>query len=576
MQEFAAQVRSRVAVLPDSREKPELVAQAGALGQLVADKAAPAVVAESASKLRWSIVGAYNLQLAPRAPPDVARGKALYATHCAACHGAEGRGDGPAAKGLEPAPSNFQDYARMAQRSAYGLYSTITLGVAGTSMAPFKQLSDEDRWALAFYVSALGVPSRDAGEKAWRSGAGQGEFAELAKVATLSRNEMRERYGESAAGVQAYLLAHPQALQRSPIEIARQKLAQAKSAYAGGRRDAARNAAVQAYLDGFELAEASLANIDADLVRQIEAAMMDVRAGIERGMDIEEVTRRARSADTLLTAAAEKLGAGALSAGSAFAASLLILLREGLEAILVLAAIIALVARTGRREALRWVHAGWIAALVLGALTWVVASFLIDISGANREITEGITALLAAAVLLYVGYWLHGKSYAQAWARFIEARVGQALARRTRWAMAALSFLAVYREMFEIVLFYQALWIQAGEGGRAPLLAGAGVAAVLLAVIGVALFKYSLRLPIGPFFRAMSALLAVLAVIFAGHGMAALQEAGLVASTRLGLPAVPLLGLYPSVETLATQALTLLLIALGAWTARRNALASPA
>ena len=114
--------------------------------------------------------------------------------------------------------------------------------------------------------------------------------------------------------------------------------------------------------------------------------------------------------------------------------------------------------KTGRRDALPYVHAGWIAALVLGAITWALATFFVEISGANRELTEGLTALVAAAMLLYVGWWLHGKSYAQAWARFIKEQVGQALAKRTLWAMAAVSFFAVYREMFEIVLFYQALW----------------------------------------------------------------------------------------------------------------------
>ena len=578
MQEFAAQVRERIARLPDNREKAPLLAQGAVLGELVAKKAPPPIVAEAAGKLRWSIVAAYNLQLAPRAAPDVARGKALYATHCAACHGVEGRGDGPAARGLEPPPSSFHDRARMAQRSAYGLYNTITLGVGGTSMAPFGQLSDEERWALAFYVSVLGVPrdELDAAQTRWSSGAARAAFPDLANVATLSPNEVRARYGEAAAGVQAYLLAYPDVLQASPIDFARRKLADANEAYGRGDRAAARTAAIQAYLEGFELAEASLANVDAGLVRNIEAAMMDVRAAIERSVAPEDLAQRTRSADELLAAAAAKLGAGALSAGSAFAASLLILLREGLEAILVLAAIIALVARTGRREALRWVHVGWIAALILGAATWVVASFVVGISGPNRELTEGVTALLAAAFLLYVGYWLHGKSYAHAWARFIEAQVGQALAQRTRCAMAALSFLAVYREMFEIVLFYQALWIQAGEAGRTPLIGGAAAAAVLLALIGLALFKYSLRLPIGPFFSAMSALLALLAVVFAGHGVAALQEAGLVAATRLNFTAIPFLGVYPSVETLAAQALVLVIVALGLWSSRRAALASAA
>lgn len=578
MLEFTAQVAAQVKGLPDNLRKQALVADAAALAKLVQEKAPAAGIADAAGKLRWAIVGAYNLRLAPRVPPDLARGKALYAKHCAACHGAEGRGDGPAAKGLEPAPSNFHDLDRMAQRSAYGLYNTITLGVAGTSMAPFKQFSEEERWALAFYVSVVGLPESrlKEGERLWQGGKARTALSGLDNVATLSSNEIAARHGDDAARVQDYLRAHPQVLKPSPVAFARQKLAEALEAYRKGDRVAARQAALAGYLEGFELVEASLANVDASLMRETEREMIELRAAIERGEPAEALEKRGERVDRLLAAAAEKLGEGGLSEATAFTASLIILLREGLEAILVLAAIIAFVAKTGRRDALPWVHAGWIAALALGALTWVIATFVVDISGANRELTEGVTALVAAAVLLYVGYWLHGKSYAQAWTRFIKEQVGQALAKGTLWAMAVVSFLAVYREMFEIVLFYQALWAQAGEAGQVPVLGGAAVAAALLAAIGIAIFKYSLRLPIGPFFNVMSALLALLAVVFTGHGIAALQEAGVLGATRLAFDPVPLLGIYPSVEAIGSQLFALALVGLSFWAARRNAVAQAA
>jgi high-affinity iron transporter len=174
-----------------------------------------------------------------------------------------------------------------------------------------------------------------------------------------------------------------------------------------------------------------------------------------------------------------------------------------------------------------------------------------------------VTALLAAAMLLYVGYWLHAKSYAQAWARFIRERVGQALEKHTLWAMAAVSFLAVYREMFEIVLFYQALWAQAGDAGRGAVLGGIATAAVALAVVGFTIFRYSVRLPIGAFFAVTSVLLAALAVVFTGHGVAALQEAGALRVTSLAFDPIPLLGIYPSGEAIGAQLAALALVATG-------------
>ena len=578
MLEFTAQVTAQVKALPENASKPALVAGASALAGLVQEKAPAPSVAEASGRLRRAIVTAYHLKLAPRAAPDPVRGKALYKENCAACHGAEGRGDGPAAKGLEPAPSNFHDLERMAQRSAYGLYNTITLGVAGTSMAPFKQLSEDERWALAFRVANLGAPADRVreGERLWRAGEGRELFPDLGPVATLSAKELAAQHGSEAARIQDYLRAHPEALKPSPIAFARQKLADALEAYRKGDRAAARQAALTGYLEGFELVEASLANVDASLMRETERAMIELRAAIERGEPAENFEKHLQAADRLLAQAEEKLGEGGLSAATAFTASLVILLREGLEAIFVLAAIIAFVAKTGRRDALPWVHAGWIVALALGALTWVIATFVVEISGANRELTEGVTALLAAAVLLYVGYWLHGKSYAQAWTRFLKDQVGRALEKRTLWAMAAVSFFAVYREMFEIVLFYQALWVQAGEAGQAPVLGGAAAAAVLLAAMGLAIFKYSLRLPIGPFFNVMSGLLVVLAVVFTGHGVAALQEAGAMSAHGLGFEPVPLLGIYPSAEAIAAQVFALALVAAGFWAARRSAMAHAA
>jgi high-affinity iron transporter len=201
--------------------------------------------------------------------------------------------------------------------------------------------------------------------------------------------------------------------------------------------------------------------------------------------------------------------------------------------------------------------------VALGFATWFAASYLLEITGANRELTVGVSALLASAMLLYVGFWLHKRSYAQAWQAFIREQVTAALGKRTLWAMAGISFLAVYRELFEIVLFYQTLWAQAGPEGQGAVLAGIAAAAVALAAIAWAILKYSVRLPIGPFFTATSALLVLMAVVFVGHGVAALQEAGVLHFTPTHFISLPLLGVHPSVQGLASQGLVLLLVVAG-------------
>jgi high-affinity iron transporter len=574
MTEFSAQALERIKALPANPARAALEADAAKLAGLVAGKAAAPAVAEAAAGLRWALIRAYGLRVAPRNTPDLARGAALFAENCAACHGAQGRGDGPAAKGLDPVPANFHDAARMAERSVYGLYNAITLGVQGTSMAPFAKLAEQDRWALALYAANLGAaPERiSAGEAAWRGTQVRAAFPDLASLTAYSENEIRQRAGEPASLALAWLRAHPEALaagKPAPVAFARAKLAQSLALYQSANPAAARDAASSAYLEGFELVENSLDNVDKPLRLEIEREMLALRTAIAGGVPAAVLQAQVARADALLAEAQGKLDAGELSPAAAFTTSLVILLREGLEAILLLAAIIAFVAKTGRRDALPYVHAGWIAALFAGAATWIAANSLIDISGANRELTEGVTALVAAAMLLYVGYWLHGKSQAQAWAGFIRDSVGGALEKKTLWAMAGVSFLAVYRELFELVLFYEALWVQAGSEGHTAVLGGLAVAAVLLAAAGWGMFKYSLRLPLGPFFSAMSLLLALLAIVFAGQGVAALQEAGVVGASPVGSFAAPMLGVHPTMETLGAQMIAVAVIALGLWTARR-------
>ncbi|HUK03747.1 MAG TPA: FTR1 family protein [Burkholderiales bacterium] len=580
MREFVAQALDRLKALPDHAAKPALVASGAALAKLVEDKAPPEAVADAAAKLRDALARAYDVRLGPRRAPDPARGAKLYAEHCAACHGADGRGDGPAAKGLSPAPANFHDAERMGARSVYGLYSTITLGVTGTSMAPFGQIPEDDRWALAFQAANLGADGARvaAGEQRWKTGDARATFADLASITSLSANEQRKRNSDDAALVQAYLVRHPEALSEvksAPIAFARESLSRALASYRKGDAAAAREAATVAYLEGFELVEAPLDNVDKALRVEIERDMLALRTAIGRGAPADLLAAEVARVDARLAEAQRRLDSGDLSPSAAFVSALVILLREGLEAILLLAAIIAFVKKTGETAALKYIHAGWIFALALGAATWVTASYVIGISGQNRELTEGVTALIAAAMLLYVGYWLHDKTHAQAWSAFLRENVGRALEKRTVWAMAGVSFLAVYREIFEVVLFYEALWAQTGEQGHGAVWGGIGSAAALLAVAGWGIFRYSIRLPLGPFFTAMSLLLALLAVVFAGQGTAALQEAGVLGASPVPFFSFPILGIHPTLETLAAQLVAAALVVAGTVIGRSQPPATP-
>jgi high-affinity iron transporter len=192
----------------------------------------------------------------------------------------------------------------------------------------------------------------------------------------------------------------------------------------------------------------------------------------------------------------------------------LIIIREGVEAALVVAAIIGVLKAMGALDAMRYVHIGWALALVSGILTWVLAQTVLTVSGAHREIIEAFTALLAAMVLFSVSFWLISKAEAKQWQHYIQKKVQEALTTRRVIALVGVSFLAVYREAFETVLFYQALWLQS-QNTQKFVIWGFFVGVALLAVTVWIIFKLGMKIPLRLFFGVSSALLYLLAFVFA-------------------------------------------------------------
>jgi high-affinity iron transporter len=572
--EFATSVRGMIAGLPARPERAALEATAAGLLGAIRDKRPGEEVAAISGDLRRRIIDLYDVRVTPRQVPDLAPAATDFTTHCAVCHGATGRGDGPAAKGLTPPPADLTDAARMGEHSLFGLFNTITLGIKGTAMTGFAHLGEAQRWALAFYVSTLATPpaERERGAQLWKSGAGRGELRDLRSLVMATPKEVAARAGGDGVAVLAYLRGDPGALaavRESPLDLSARLLGESLAAYRQGDATRAHQLAITSYLEGFELVETQLSAVDGGLKSRVEAEMLRYRTLIQSRAPRDAVEAEGRTILALLETTRQRLDAARLSPATTFSSALVILLREGLEAILVLAALVAMLIKSGRREALRYVHAGWIAALTLGAVTWVAASYVVTLSGASREVTEGVTALIAAGMLLYVGFWMHRHAHAARWKTFIETQVQAALSGRTRWALASIAFLAVYREAFETVLFYQALWIEAGPSGHVAVAGGFAAAGAGLVLLAWLILKMGLRLPVGWFFGVGSALMAVLAVVLAGKGIAALQHAGRLPVEPLDLPTIPSLGVYPTWQGLLTQ-LALVVLILTAFTYTRR------
>ena len=538
---------------------------------------------------------------------DVAAGGALYAQSCASCHGATGMGDGPAARGMTPAPPPLGDAAAMADLTPALIFRVISVGIAGTPMIAWgDRLTADQRWDIVAYLHSLratdaqrlegeGLYARsclachgaagaadgpaassltrlppDIGTFAWQAERSDAVLASVVRDG-IPGTAMPPSPGLDArqlAGIVAHLRDLAAAREPAPNAVAstedargtaRRVLAtldQALAAARGGRGPEAGDLAFDAYL-AFEPLETRARARDPGLVAAAERQFADFKGAVRRG----DVRGAERARNTIEAQLPDILALTESPSGkwATFFQSFLIILREGFEAILVIGAICAFLLKTGNRARLRSIWAGTALALVASAATAIVLQTVLRSMPASREIIEGATMLVAVAVLFSVSYWLISKVEAARWQQFIREKVTNALQHGGGSALAVVAFLAVYREGAETALFYQALF---GEGTSAmgPIVLGIVAGAAVLAVVFTLFYRFGVRLPLRPFFAITSVVLYYMAFVFAGKGIRELQEGNVVPITTIpGFPSIDAMGIYNSVETLLAQ---LVLVAL--------------
>jgi high-affinity iron transporter len=333
----------------------------------------------------------------------------------------------------------------------------------------------------------------------------------------------------------------------------------ARDAWREGQHQTALAGVEHAYLEGIETLEPRLPS---GVVRALETTIhLRLRPALATADDATAGSGF-DALETTLLAADEHLEGGASYWFVSFNA-FVIILREGLEAALLVAAILAcLRAANARPEHSRRIWMGVAAGVAASFGTWVLARSIIPVTGAGREWLEGVTALVAVGVLLYVSHWIFRKTYIHDWKRYLSEQVNRAVGRGSGFAMAGLAFAAVYREGFETVLFYQALLF---DGGPAPVLTGFAPGFLIIMLIGFAIVRLGTRMPLRAVFAVTNAILLYLAFVFLGKGLYNLQEAGVFSPQPVAwLPDSELLrqfgGLYPMQQTLTAQALFLALL----------------
>jgi high-affinity iron transporter len=478
----------------------------GSIAALLDRSAAPAQVSALAEQLADRLARSAGGAIfpIPVTPPSLARGAEIYRGHCASCHGAAGRGDGPAGRELAPPPANLADPQVMAALSRLDVYRQLLLGVAGTAMPSFERtLSDEDRWAVAAYVLTL-----------------QYDGSRPAAVFGAVRRQLD-----------------------SAVLLRSDKLA------------------FDAYLT-FEEIETELRARNPSLAGRLEQEFARLRERAAAGAPAEELRGLQR---TLLgdLENAERVATDHASGTNLFIQSFLLLVREGFEAILVIAALMTFLTKAGEEGRRREVAWGAWAAVGASVITAVLFEMLLETTPGQREVLEGVTMLVAVVVLFYVSYWLLSKIEADKWSAFLKGKMRQALSSGSALALASVAFLAVYREGVETILFYKALLVSGGSGDVGMVAGGVSLGAAALVVLYVLIMRLGVRIPMKPFFAVTGALLYYMAFVFAGKGIAELQEGGIVGTTvlpSLGWLRVPFLGIYPTVQSLALQAVLILLL----------------
>ncbi len=547
----------------------DLAKRLDALAARVTRRAPPAEVAATARALRDEIAARFAVVLLPLHAPDLARGRQIYLQACAACHGADGHPN--TALGLQTKPPDFRTEA--GPLSPRRIFSAATYGVPKTQMPAFDTgLSDPERWDVAFYVLSLAHPNATQhGLTLARAALLPTRYADLA---SLSDDELRARLAaaglspqeqeEALAAVRAGPFTEPEtSADAQGLAQARSAVQRAVAQARRGDRDGARSALISAYLDHFEAHEAGLRARDPQLVQDIEAQFLALRGSID-GKD-RQLEANAARLDALLEKADARGPGGGLVA---FVAALAIALREGLEAAVLVAAMLALLRKAGRAADAHAVHAGWISALAAGAVTWWLSGMLIvRLSGAHRELIEGVLQLVLAALILYASHWLFAAMSSR---RMVSAFFHRTMAGAGGVVVLGLTFIAVYREMFETVLFFRGLLLE--EPGNGASIAAGALSGLCALIALVAVFqRVGRKLKPRPLLVTCGALLSALAILMVGNGVRSLQVLGVLPLTVWGPFQLPALGVYATREGVLAQALVLAALALAAlWTTLRR------
>ena len=580
------------------------------LAAAVARHAKPGELSALSKKFAEALGAEGALDL-PSRIPDLLRGQQLFAQDCAACHGATGAGDGARSREFTPRPEPIGSVAHMHSVSPAHVFRVISVGVQGTMMSAWASvLSIDDRWALVAFVNSLRATDQARARGAAvlvahcascatatpppsKSVAWQAERSDDAIAAAIAAGDPLTGMAGGAKLSDAERTDAVAALRATPVlssansaiansgdsldtrSVARhvvRLIDDALAAARAGKKAEAGDLAFDAYI-AFEPLEGPARMRDPGLVAGMERHFADFKGAVKAN-DLAAAELERNRIEQGMPAILELQTPDSTGWG-VFLESLLIILREGFEAILVVGAVVAFLIKTGNRARLRDIWWGVGGGLVASAVLAFFLRTALAAVPASQDVIEGATMMIAVVVLFSVSYWLLSKVEAAQWQKFIRDKVNAALSHGGRFALGFVAFLAVFREGAETALFYQALFTR-GSHSVMPVAMGLLVGGAALAVIFSLFYRFGVKIPLRPFFAVTSALLYTMAFIFAGKGLKELQEGNIVSQTLIpGFPHIEFFGIYPTVETLTLQGILLALLLFALWCTLAPAVADP-
>ncbi len=536
------------------------------LDSLVEKHAPFQIVSSTALDARDKIIAASGLKISPSTYPSLDNGKVVFKTECAKCHGDNGFGDGPEGKDLNPKPKNFHDDEKISPLSPFFVFNTVRLGVEGTGMKAHPTLEDDDVWDVAFYVLTLRYQQLKNAEALKMPAIRElADSIPLDKIATSSDQDFRQTYKTLDSNKLRILLAairynQPKADSKGFISTSLKYLEGAMQLYNEGKFHEASELATMSYLEGIEPIEMQLKSNDPQLMSTLEDQLHGLSKLMDERRPAVEIQDSLNAARKSIKQAGDLLEKKEYSFMLALLMAVSILLREGLEAFLVIMVILSILKATHLKKGVWWIHAGWILAIVAGIVIWVASGTIINSQMEHMELMEGFVSLLAVFMLLYIGFWLHGKSEAGKWKDYVTRKMKGAVTNESMIGLAGLSFFVVFREVFESVLFLSALNVEAGGKQGEAIVFGVILAFVLVIAFAFIVIGFSARLPIPKLFKISSLVMGLLAIVLAGKGIHSLQETGHASIHGLPLFRFELFGIFPTVETCIAQAAVAIII----------------